>query len=81
MNVYRWWQIPALAVFMGVCLPQAVSAHPHIFADARLEIETSPEGRVTELRNVWRFDEGFSSSVIPVEASHAKVPTCGMVLQ
>ena len=64
MNVYRWWQIPALAVFMGVCLPQAVSAHPHIFADARLEIETSPEGRVTELRNVWRFDEVFSSSVI-----------------
>jgi ABC-type uncharacterized transport system substrate-binding protein len=39
-------------------------AHPHIFADARLEIETDASGNIAELRNVWRFDEVFSSSVV-----------------
>ena len=39
-------------------------AHPHVFADARLEIETSADGHIIELRNVWRFDEVFSSSVV-----------------
>ena len=42
----------------------AASAHPHIFADARLEIETNASGKIAELRNVWRFDEVFSSSVV-----------------
>lgn len=39
-------------------------AHPHIFAEARLEIETSADGKIEELRNVWRFDELFSSTVV-----------------
>lgn len=40
------------------------AAHPHIFAEARLEVVSDDSGAVTELRNVWRFDEIFSSSVL-----------------
>lgn len=45
-------------------LPAAAFAHPHIFADARLEIVADASNQVTELRNVWRFDDLFSASVI-----------------
>lgn len=54
---------PAIAV-AALLAPTPAWAHPHVFADARLEIETAADGRVTELRNVWRFDEVFSSSVV-----------------
>ena len=40
------------------------SAHPHIFADARLEVVAGEDGTSLELRNVWRFDDIFSSSVL-----------------
>ncbi|MBC7283876.1 MAG: DUF1007 family protein [Hoeflea sp.] len=57
-------RLSALAALAGLMAPAPALAHPHVFADARLEIETSADGLVTELRNVWRFDEVFSSSVI-----------------
>lgn len=44
-------------------MPASAFAHPHIFTDARLEI-VAKDGRIRELRNVWRFDEVFSSSVV-----------------
>ncbi|QRM56730.1 DUF1007 family protein [Sinorhizobium sp. BG8] len=44
--------------------PVAALAHPHIFAEARLEIVAGEDGTISELRNVWRFDDMFSSSVI-----------------
>lgn len=64
MNTQMMWRLPVLALITGLLLPSMASAHPHVFAEARLEIETSADGHVTELRNVWRFDEVFSSSVI-----------------
>ena len=64
MNNSLKWQLPALATLAGLLLASPASAHPHVFAEARLEIDTSADGRVTELRNVWRFDEVFSSSVL-----------------
>lgn len=54
--------LTALAAFAASC--GTAAAHPHIFADARLEIETTADGQIAELRNVWRFDEIFSSSVV-----------------
>ncbi len=39
-------------------------AHPHVFADARLELVINPDGTVKTLRNVWRFDDFFSSTVL-----------------
>lgn len=40
-------------------------AHPHIFADARLEVMVDPAGpTISALRHVWRFDDAFSATVI-----------------
>ncbi len=44
--------------------PATAFAHPHIFVEARLEVVAAPDGSIEELRNVWRFDEVFSSSVV-----------------
>ncbi|WP_437437257.1 DUF1007 family protein [Shinella daejeonensis] len=55
-----------LPVVAGLSLlaPAVAAAHPHIFAEARLEVVAGEGGTVTELRNVWRFDEMFSASVV-----------------
>ncbi|KQS64683.1 ABC transporter substrate-binding protein [Rhizobium sp. Leaf371] len=45
-------------------LPAQAFAHPHIFAEARLEVVSDDAGHISELRNVWRFDELFSASVL-----------------
>ncbi|MEF2073148.1 DUF1007 family protein [Consotaella aegiceratis] len=39
-------------------------AHPHVFAEARMEIVGSPDGELRSVRNIWRMDELFSSSVL-----------------
>jgi ABC-type uncharacterized transport system substrate-binding protein len=39
-------------------------AHPHVFAEARLELLINPDGTVKSLRHVWRFDDFFSSTVL-----------------
>lgn len=50
---------------MALCAtPLPAFAHPHIFAEARLEVVAGADGNIAELQNVWRFDEIFSSSVI-----------------
>jgi ABC-type uncharacterized transport system substrate-binding protein len=54
--------LPLLALM--ALTPAAAYAHPHVFADARLEIVTDANRNVVELHNVWRFDEVFSSSVL-----------------
>jgi ABC-type uncharacterized transport system substrate-binding protein len=56
--------LTAAAMAAPFAVPAPALAHPHIFAEARLEIVAGPDGTVQELRNVWRFDEVFSSSVI-----------------
>ncbi|OCW59417.1 DUF1007 family protein [Hoeflea olei] len=57
-------RLSAAAALGFVLAPASAFAHPHVFADARLEIETAADGSITELRNVWRFDEVFSASVV-----------------
>jgi ABC-type uncharacterized transport system substrate-binding protein len=44
--------------------PSVALAHPHIFAEARLEIVSDEKNEISELRNVWRFDDLFSASVV-----------------
>lgn len=39
-------------------------AHPHVFAEARLDVAISPERTVKSLRHLWRFDDLFSSTVL-----------------
>ena len=57
---------PTTLLFAGTAwlLPAVALAHPHIFAEARLEVVAGDDGTIAELRNVWRFDEMFSSSVV-----------------
>ncbi len=58
-------QFSFLASLIGVSLfAGQVAAHPHVFAQARLELKASDDGYIEELRHVWRFDELFTSTVI-----------------
>lgn len=55
--------IAALAALFGSTLPAQV--HPHVYAEARLEVMLAPDHRsVASLRHVWRFDDVFSSTVL-----------------
>lgn len=47
-----------------IALPSAANAHPHVFAEAKLEVIEGAEGNISEVRNIWRFDEMFSASVV-----------------
>lgn len=40
------------------------SVHPHVFAEARLDVVVSPDDTVKSLRHLWRFDDLFSSTVL-----------------
>jgi ABC-type uncharacterized transport system substrate-binding protein len=51
---------PALLMF-GLAGAAPALAHPHVFVDARAEIVFDPEGRITAIRQVWRFDDAFSA--------------------
>ncbi len=54
-----------LAACLAACLaPMTAMAHPHVFAEARLEVIEGADGKVQEVRNIWRFDEMFSASVV-----------------
>ncbi|TNM62551.1 DUF1007 family protein [Aliirhizobium smilacinae] len=57
-------RLAILTALIACALPHVASAHPHIFVESRLEVIGGPDGNVQELRNVWRFDEVFSSSVL-----------------
>ena len=37
------------------------SVHPHVFAEARLDVVVNPDQTVKSLRHLWRFDDLFSS--------------------
>lgn len=59
----RWTAVIGgfLAVFAQA--PEAGS-HPHVFAEANLEVAVDADRNVTGLRHVWRFDDLFSSTVL-----------------
>jgi len=38
--------------------------HPHIFAEARLDVIIGADNKVQALRHLWRFDDLFSSTVL-----------------
>jgi ABC-type uncharacterized transport system substrate-binding protein len=54
----------ALAVMAVSLTPTIAAAHPHVFAEANVEIVGTPDGRLGAIRNIWRMDELFSSSVL-----------------
>src|SRR4051794_28042382 len=52
----------AIAAIIGSTGPASV--HPHVFAEARLDVTVNPDQTVKSLRHVWRFDDVFSSTVL-----------------
>ncbi|UIJ72761.1 DUF1007 family protein [Aurantimonas sp. HBX-1] len=62
MNQRRMAGAAALIAIMGTTAPAL--AHPHVFAEAKVEIVGTPDARLAAIRNVWRMDELFSSSVL-----------------
>ncbi|HHZ07691.1 MAG TPA: DUF1007 family protein [Rhizobiales bacterium] len=59
----KWIAATALAVLVGSTVPARV--HPHVFAEARLDVVLSADRTaVHSLRHLWRFDDVFSSTVL-----------------
>ncbi|WFS00741.1 DUF1007 family protein [Rhizobium tumorigenes] len=57
-------RLTILMAAFAASLPAQAFAHPHIFIDATFEAVASADGTLSELRNVWKFDDVFSSSVL-----------------
>ncbi len=53
----------ALAGYL-VAVPSAAAGHPHLVFDAKFEAVADPAGNLVEVRDLWHFDEVFSSSVL-----------------
>ncbi len=53
------------AAVASVCASTGpASVHPHVFAEARLDIVVGSDATVKTLRHLWRFDDLFSSTVL-----------------
>ena len=59
-----WLLMPAAAVAALAASTGPASVHPHVFAEARLEVTVGPGETVGSLRHVWRFDEVWSSGEV-----------------
>jgi ABC-type uncharacterized transport system substrate-binding protein len=53
----------ALAVILGLLLPAAASAHPHVFIDNRVTF-LFEGGKIVGFRENWLFDEVFSDQLL-----------------
>ena len=52
----------AIAAMLASTGPASV--HPHVFAEARLDVVVNGDQTVKSLRHLWRFDDLFSSTVL-----------------
>ncbi|MFU0505448.1 DUF1007 family protein [Pseudaminobacter sp. NGMCC 1.201702] len=52
----------ATAMLLASTAPAWV--HPHVFAEARLDVMVNADQTVKSLRHLWRFDDLFSSTVL-----------------
>ncbi|MEW9918115.1 DUF1007 family protein [Marimonas sp. MJW-29] len=50
--------LPALAAALMLATP--LGAHPHIFVDTGLELSFDAEGRLTEVKTTWAYDDFYS---------------------
>jgi ABC-type uncharacterized transport system substrate-binding protein len=53
--------IASVAVISGF-LRRPALAHPHVLISARTEIAFNRQGELTNITNIWDFDEAFSAS-------------------
>jgi ABC-type uncharacterized transport system substrate-binding protein len=52
----------AIAAMLAATGPASV--HPHVFAEARLDVTVNSDQTVKSLKHLWRFDDVFSSTVL-----------------
>ncbi|PSJ63363.1 DUF1007 family protein [Kumtagia ephedrae] len=64
MRLFRQFaRLTAAAAFLAASSAPAL-VHPHVFAEARLDVVVNPDRTVKSLRHLWRFDDLFSSTVL-----------------
>lgn len=51
----------ALAAGTLLAAVGGAAAHPHVFVDARTQVVFDAEGKITAVRQIWRFDDAFSA--------------------
>jgi ABC-type uncharacterized transport system substrate-binding protein len=56
------FRVAALCMAMSLLVSPA-HVHPHVFAEAKLNITILPDGTVDQLSHIWRFDDLFSETV------------------
>jgi ABC-type uncharacterized transport system substrate-binding protein len=65
MHVKRLATIMASAIAATFAAIEPAEVHPHVFAEARLDVILGPDHQtVKTLRHLWRFDDLFSSTVM-----------------
>ncbi|MBZ0217634.1 MAG: DUF1007 family protein [Fimbriimonadaceae bacterium] len=62
-NLFRPGSFLALSSLL-LLQPTVVNAHPHVWVEVISEIVFSEQGRITEIRHKWRFDELYSTMAI-----------------
>ena len=62
-GIQRALRTSVAALLLGVALPCAAQAHPHVWIDAIVEA-WFVQGAVTEFRVTWTFDDFFSAMAI-----------------
>ena len=64
MDAVRATTTLAAAMITLLTATPALHSHPHVFAEARLDVTLNDDMSVKSLRHVWRFDDLFSSTVL-----------------
>ena len=49
---------------IGLLVAASAEAHPHVFVTAEEEVIFGPDGQVTGVRHIWKFDEMYSSFIV-----------------
>lgn len=64
MSAIKPAAVVGLSLAAGLLAAGGAAAHPHVFADSRMEVVGDTAGTLVAVRNVWRMDELFSTSVV-----------------
>ena len=52
------------SLLISVFFATPARLHPHVFAEARLDVAVNQDGTVKSLKHLWRFDDVFSSTIL-----------------
>jgi len=55
-----------LAALLSFCivLPTALKAHPHVYVDVDMRIETASDGSLKQIHYIWTFDDLYSAFAV-----------------